>query len=466
MLFPEPRGRQREVIYLPEKGHTVILGPAGSGKTTMALLRAHYLARLSSARVLLVTFNKALVTYLDALARNQGILPNVELRNYHHFARGYLHSQGRMRDNVIAEPDAHQSLIQQSIAGLKAHNPANALWQQPVQFFVEESKWIAGCGIQTSTEYARLQKGAGGVAWTEEECQTILAIYENYKQLRTQHGYLYDWDDVALAVEQTLLQDQTDRYYQHVVIDEGQDFTPAMLRSLAVAIPEAGSLTFFGDMAQQIYGNRISWRMAGLQPQAVWEFKENYRNTQQIATLALALSQTPVFSGVADLVAPNQVRAAGLPPTVVECRSADQERSFIVKQAIERARQGSVAILVRTRADEDYYRNVLRSHSVQRLHRGMLNWRASGISVGTYHAAKGLEFDTVLLPCCDARTLPDQERLNAFRDVAEGLAQEARLLYVGITRARTRLIMSYVGQLTSLLAVDASLYQKVIAPNE
>jgi len=42
MSFPVPQGRQREVVYLPEHGHTVVLGTAGSGKTTMAILRANY----------------------------------------------------------------------------------------------------------------------------------------------------------------------------------------------------------------------------------------------------------------------------------------------------------------------------------------------------------------------------------------------------------------------------------------
>src|SRR5437867_3622071 len=107
MSFPTPQGRQREVVYLPEHGHTVVLGTAGSGKTTMAILRAKYLAELSrdsTNRVLLVTFNKTLVTYLHIMARTQQISPRIEVRNYHHFARGYLHVKGFMRQNAIANP--------------------------------------------------------------------------------------------------------------------------------------------------------------------------------------------------------------------------------------------------------------------------------------------------------------------------------------------------------------------------
>jgi hypothetical protein len=37
--LPQPKGRQSDVIYLPGVGHQVVLGTAGTGKTTMAMLR-------------------------------------------------------------------------------------------------------------------------------------------------------------------------------------------------------------------------------------------------------------------------------------------------------------------------------------------------------------------------------------------------------------------------------------------
>jgi hypothetical protein len=70
----------------------------GSGKTTLAVLRSLYLAdpRTDHAgRVLLVTFNKCLVSYLRSLAG--GFPGSVDVRNYHHFARGYVSSRGHRR---------------------------------------------------------------------------------------------------------------------------------------------------------------------------------------------------------------------------------------------------------------------------------------------------------------------------------------------------------------------------------
>jgi DNA helicase-2/ATP-dependent DNA helicase PcrA len=64
---------------------------------------------------------------------------------------------------------------------------------------------------------------------------------------------------------------------------------------------------------------------------------------------------------------------------------------------------------------------------------------ADGVNLLTYHRAKGLEWDAVFLPMLEDGTLPIRQ---AFDDDA-ALAEERRLLYVGITRARRRLHLSW-----------------------
>ena len=66
-----------------------------------------------------------------------------------------------------------------------------------------------------------------------------------------------------------------------------------------------------------------------------------------------------------------------------------------------------------------------------------------GVTLASFHAAKGLEWDTVFLVGCSDGLLP-----ITMADTPEAVEEERRLLYVGVTRARERLVLSYAGART------------------
>tara|TARA_B100000700_G_scaffold228366_1_gene252239 strand:+ start:946 stop:3090 length:2145 start_codon:yes stop_codon:yes gene_type:complete len=69
------------------------------------------------------------------------------------------------------------------------------------------------------------------------------------------------------------------------------------------------------------------------------------------------------------------------------------------------------------------------------------NLNLEKISLMTLHSAKGLEFDYVFLPGWEEGVFPNQRNIDEYG--TKGLEEERRLGYVGITRARKNLIISY-----------------------
>jgi DNA helicase-2/ATP-dependent DNA helicase PcrA len=60
----------------------------------------------------------------------------------------------------------------------------------------------------------------------------------------------------------------------------------------------------------------------------------------------------------------------------------------------------------------------------------------------TLHRAKGLEFEAVFIPRVEEKELPCKQALR----VPGALAEERRLLYVGITRAKRHLALTWSGK--------------------
>ena len=63
------------------------------------------------------------------------------------------------------------------------------------------------------------------------------------------------------------------------------------------------------------------------------------------------------------------------------------------------------------------------------------------VTIMTLHAAKGLEFETVFLPGWEEGLFPNQRALDETG--MKGLEEERRLAYVGLTRAKTRAVVSF-----------------------
>ncbi len=450
------------MLSLYPLGHSVVLGTAGSGKTLLALLRAGYLsdARTStSGRTLLVTFNNVLTKYLDHYAR-QSKNP-LDVRTYHKFAFGYLNSRKRPVRRTL-DNDKRETLLVSLISTFKKTRTTSRLSGLDTQFVLDEIDWIVDNGIRSKQDYLDADRMGREVGLTSALRSEIYSILERYREQRlTRYRTETDYLEIATLVSDAFADDSTSRFYRHIVIDEGQQFSPEMLRSLAAAIPADGSLTFFGDLVQQTRGvrTRTNWKSANLDvlERNVWKFEQNYRNSPEITAFALELALMPFYLEP-DLVAPKNVLAAGSKPRVVRCRDYASETEYVVSRAIADANSKTVAILCRTKDDVNVVVRSLRQRKCgfTQIDRTMPCWvQSNGIFVGMYQASQGLEFDAVFMPYCSKDRLPSDRTVNQFGQV-DAEAHDARLFYIAITRAKTELTMTFSKERTVLIPKDSS----------
>lgn len=98
-------------------------------------------------RVLLVTFNTTLVKYLEAIVGSE-IPRNIDVRNYHKFARGYLAHRNKMpRWNGIVSgmedgDNKKQLFVRRALEKVKAENGTNSTLKRSEEVFLEEINWI------------------------------------------------------------------------------------------------------------------------------------------------------------------------------------------------------------------------------------------------------------------------------------------------------------------------------------
>lgn len=82
--------------------------------------------------------------------------------------------------------------------------------------------------------------------------------------------------------------------------------------------------------------------------------------------------------------------------------------------------------------------------------------RANAVSVITIHAAKGLEFENVYLLGFEEGVIPSTKAQDSLE-----IAEEKRLLYVALTRAKTRLIITYAQKRNQKKTTGSRFYKNI-----
>ncbi|MEH2238597.1 3'-5' exonuclease [Nostoc sp.] len=240
--------------------------------------------------------------------------------------------------------------------------------------------------------------------------------------------------------------------YGAVMLDEGHDFKPEWLKLIAQMVnPETNSLLILYDDAQNLYGEKhnqkFSFKSVGIQAQGrTTIFKLNYRNTEQVLGVAYEFAKEVMTPTIGDddqvmLLEPASAGRQGPKPDLIRLPSFKHEVDYLadrVQQLHERdIPWNEIAIIYRSNFMGEEIYNQFQQEQIPiewvNANSDSRNYNPAkqSIKLITMHSSKGLEFPVVLIP--GIGYMPHQYNTPE---------EEARLLYVAMTRAIEQLILT------------------------
>ncbi|MFE3444075.1 UvrD-helicase domain-containing protein [Nocardia sp. NPDC059180] len=436
MTFRDPE--QIKLIKRKFHGPARISGPAGTGKSVVALHRMAQQLQRSGGRVLYTTFVKTLAAYQRTNFRRLApeLSGRAEFVGLHAWAHRLIEDRGEfIRIEPTQTDDVFDLAWSHCRRSLTDIEPRASHWR------TEIDRVIKGRGIADLPQYwACDRRGRGGddldrvqrkLVWNE--------LYLPYCDIM-QRRRISDFNDlIALALE-SLNEKPYEVRYGMVVVDEAQDVTLTGL-CLAHAIAGGGDdapLLVVGDGQQQVYEGGCSPADAGINlrgRQAV--LRVNYRNREAVYRRAATVN---ALNTLGDLdgsrgCALSEARFVLPGGTTVDWQGRSGGIGSALVAAIRRSPipLAELAVITTSRHIRAIVLDALRQADIaaSRLedYRGD---RTDTIKVGTVQRAKGLEFAGIFYITEPPRP-PERGASSGDREQAELWDRQTM---VAITRAR------------------------------
>ncbi|MEU2178119.1 UvrD-helicase domain-containing protein [Nocardia sp. NPDC019219] len=434
MTFLDPE--QELLVSRTYTGPARLTGPAGTGKTVVALHRMARQAKRSTGRQLYTTFVKTLAncqeTYFRQLA--PGTEGRVQFAGLHSWALDFLAQR-------IAAPklDPHGAdrvfhrVWERARADFEDIEPRESYWREEID------RVIKGREIDDLDVYQRAERyGRNGIGLDDDRrAEVWRKLYVPYVSEMRERG-ISDYSDVIAIALAEIRNEPLPEPYEAVVVDEVQDITLAGLRLAHAIAGGNGSspLLLLGDGQQQVYAG--GWRMAdaGIDLRGRGAIlRVNYRNRRRVWENAAGIDAVNLLGDFDD--APGVLlRDADvvLPDGVVRIwRGPDHYLEAALVDGIRGCGKplSDMAVLTRTRQEAARLAGALDAVGIATLPLEDYDGTPqAAVKVGTVHRAKGLDFAAVFHPAWSGGS---RSRTGADRERAE-LADRQKL--VAITRAR------------------------------
>ncbi len=459
MVFLHPE--QARLAARSYSGPARVRGPAGTGKTVVALHRAAHLARAGSGPVLFTTFVRTLPPVLSTLFQRLApdVADRVEFVHLHGWARRFLAERG-----VEYQVDANRADGAFRSAWNEHSAPRTVLGDSGLgaRFYREEVDWVVrGRGLKDLEEYLALARNGRGTPLSAERRRAVWALSETYAKGLRRKGYVDPNDLLTRALAE--LEGGAESPFRSVIVDEAQDLTEVGARLLArLGGDRPDGLLLVGDGQQSIYPGGYSLGSAGIDVRGRSTIlRTNYRNTREVLDAAMAVVEDRPFDDAEDHAVSGRrdvqvLRRGAAPVHVVARDEAEHDRALLAEVGRvpgDGESLGDMAVLVGSNQLVNQYLALLERDGIPTQRLEDYDGRPrDAVKVGTYLRAKGLEFKRVLLPRLDPDGTGEQRRPGEDDEAyAERLDLLRRRLFVAMSRARDTLWTSAVAAPSALL---------------
>ncbi|MFE7722654.1 UvrD-helicase domain-containing protein [Nocardia rhizosphaerihabitans] len=435
MSFLDPE--QLDLVQRNFAGPARFSGPAGTGKSVVALHRMVRFASRNPGPMLFTSFVRTLPAYQRSgfLGLAPRLADRAEFIGLHAWASRLLKER-----EVDINLDAAATENVYSRVWRSARDLLSPIEPSPTYWRAELDRVIKGRGITSLDEYSAVVRSGRSSIRLDRVRRRIVwdHLYLPYQRGLQERG-LHDFVDVVNLAIGTLRARRLEVPFGLVVVDETQDFT---LRELVLAYEIAGGtpaspLLLVGDGQQQVYPG--GWRLsdAGIPIRGRGAvLRVNYRNREAVHSYAKRIDATNSVDDLDGapgvLLKDTQVVLRGgraVTEHVSRAQAADHLIQAIATSGIAPA---DVAVIVATNAQAERCMRALTRVGIKVAPLGRYDGtEIDAVKVGTVHRAKGMDFLAVF-HLVDApkpkELLSDSERDRA--DLA------ARQTFVALTRAR------------------------------
>lgn len=450
--------KQEEIVnYTGEE--LLIKGIAGSGKTTVLLRKAVKLIKADpTIRIGLFTYNKTLSHYAKQIAKHIGE-GNLFVYTFHGWAFSTIKAVQNKKYLAIVSNKDQSSYLQKAINFVKKRSKHRFVENEKfTEFLMEEIAWMKGKGIETEEQYFRVSRlGRGSsVRVTKSDRPVIFELFKAYESERLLSNKI-EFDDFASILLNEKKKIEDNNKFDVVMVDEAQDLQQLQLQLLNYIAKSMFIVA--ADKGQKIYKTSFSWKDIGINILGgrTKILQNSFRSTKQIIQMAHSLQMNDSIIDDEEYVKPILPDFTGPVPDVYKCSSKEQQDAAIinaVKKLKENNPDQTIGILARNwrSINRLYYSFQAQNIPYEYIKKDQGDTHSPGIKLTTFHSAKGLEFDFVIIIDLVDNALDQELQDEEYMEV------ERRLLYVSITRAKRHLQLYYFKKPMSLLNEIESKY--------